>query len=162
MKGHMPASRAEETGKHRGSAAGCSFPPAHGARGGLGGSTGSFLARFRFAGASEGREGRQRWPSSESKPPQSRVPQREPGPISQGEIGSQFRQLGEVTLRLALSLSAALGSCPLLTFSWAKARDAAGASLHPAGHGQPDIKTGFPRQSGIPEQRKSLTPPTGL
>lgn len=32
----------------------------------------------------------------------------------------------EVTLRLALSLSAVLGSCPLLTSSWAKAGDAAG------------------------------------
>lgn len=86
-------------------------------------------AQFRFAGALQGREWNQGWPSSESKSPQSHMPQREPGSISQREIGSQFHQLGEVTLRLALSLSALLGSCPLLTFSWAKARDAARASL---------------------------------
>lgn len=108
---------------------GCSFPPAHGARDGFRCSTGSFPAQFRFAGALKGCERNQGWLSSESKPPQSHMPQREPGSISQREIGSQFHQLGEVTLRLALSLSAVLGSCPLLTFSWAKARDAAGASL---------------------------------
>lgn len=87
----------------------CSPPPAHGARGGLRGVTGDFPARFGFAGAVEGRERRQGWLNSESKPLQSRTPQQEPGPISQREIGSQFCQLGEVTLRLALSLSAALG-----------------------------------------------------
>lgn len=125
-------------------AAGCCFPPAHGARGGLRGRTSGFPAQFRFAGALEGREQCQGWPSSESKPPQSRAPQREPGPISQREIGSQFHQLGEVTLRLALSLSAALGSCPLLTFSWAKAKNAAGASASTAGCGQPPIKEAFP------------------
>lgn len=102
----------------------CSLPLAHGARAGLRGCTGGFPAQVRFAGASEGREQCQGWLSSESKPPQSCAPQQDPGPISQWEIDSQFRQLGEVTLRLALSLSAALGSCPLLTFSWAKARDA--------------------------------------
>lgn len=114
--------------------ASCSLPPA---RGGLGGGTSSFPAQCRFAGASEGRERRQGWPSSESKPPQSLAPQREPGPISQREIGSQFRQLGEVTLRLALSLSAVLGSCPLLTFSRAKARDAAGAPLRSSERSRP-------------------------
>lgn len=82
---------------------------AHGARGGLRGVTGDFPVQFRFAGAVEGRERRQGWLNSESKPLQSRTPQQEPGPISQREIGSQFRQLGEVTLRLALSLSAVLG-----------------------------------------------------
>lgn len=128
-------------------AAGCCFPRAHGARGGLGGRTSGFPAQFRFAGALEGREQCQGWPGSESKPPQSRAPQREPGPISQREIGSQFHQLGEVTLRLALSLSAAVRRGQLPSFSWAKAENAAGASLHSAstaGCGQPHIKAGFP------------------
>lgn len=112
MKRHVGVSWAAEpkplgfSGPGSGS---CSLPPAHGARGGLRGVTGDFPVWFRFAGVVEGHERRQGWLNSESKPLQSRTPQQEPGPISQREIGSQFRQLGEVTLRLALSLSAALG-----------------------------------------------------
>lgn len=86
---------AEALGFSSSGSSNCSLPLAHGARGGLRGVTGDFPAWFRFAGAVEGREQRQGWLNSESKPLQSRTPQQEPGPISQWEIGSQFCQLGK-------------------------------------------------------------------